>query len=176
MGVATATALVGAGISVYQTVKANKEKKDAAEEMKAYNRQELENPYENIQLSTYGTDIMREESARTIASLTDAAKSAGVRGVMSAIPRIQSGANQVSQQIGADLEQQDLKRQYAVAQGEEQIMGVKENRDNQNIGAISSQYNAANQDFNQGLWGAATGLASAANSYSQWRKENKEDK
>jgi hypothetical protein len=162
MAVATAAALVGVGLSAAQAIKASSDKKKAENEMRNYKRQDLVNPYENMKLSTYGTDIMREDAGRDIASLTDAARGGGVRGVMGAIPRLQAQSNQVNQQIGANLEQQDLRRQYSIAQGEQQNTRIRENRDNQNLSAISSQYNAASQNMNAGIWGAASGLASAA--------------
>ena len=163
MAVATAAALIGTGISAFQTIKGASDKKAAQSAMDNYRRVELDNPYKNIQLSTYGTDIMRQDAALNLATLSDDARSAGVRGVMGAIPKLQAGYNKVSQQIGIDLEKQDLDRQYAVAQGDERILRMKEQRDNQNINAISSQYNAANEDFNRGLWGVASGLTSWAN-------------
>lgn len=156
-------ALIGTGISAFQTLSSLGKKNSIEDEFNNYKRNELKNPYENMKLSTYGTDVMREESARNVASLTDSAISAGVRGVMGAIPKIQASANQVAQQIGTNLEEQDQRRQYAIAQGDERIMAMKENRDNQNLAALSSQYNAANQDFNQGLWGIASGISSFAN-------------
>ena len=171
MGVMTATALVGTGISAFQTIKAGKEKKDAQKAMDNYNRQELVNPYENIKLSTYGTDVMREESARTVASLTDTARSMGARGAMGLIPKIQANANKVNQEIGMDLEQQDVNRQKMIAGGGERIMGYKEQRDNNNISALSSQYTAANEDFSKGLWGMASGAMSTMRGLEQ-DKEN----
>lgn len=161
MGVMTATALVGTGLSAYQTVKDSSDKRKAQKEMDNYERQELINPYKDIQLSTYGTDIMRDDAARDVASFTEAARNSGIRGIMGVLPKLQANSNKVNQQIGMNLERQDLERKRMQARGDERIMNYKENRDNQNISAISSQYNAANQDFNNGLWGVASGLTSA---------------
>lgn len=162
MGITTATALVGVGLSAYSAIKANKDKKKASKEAKKYQRQEIVNPYKDIPLSTYGTDIMREDASRDVATITEAARSAGLRGIATAIPRIQAHSNKVNQQIGMDLEKQDLRRKYNEAQAEMRIMGIHEQRDNQNLAALSSQYNAADQNFKQGLWGVASGLSSAA--------------
>lgn len=171
MGLATATALVGTGLSAFQTIKSGKEKRDAKNAMNNYNRVDLENPYENIQLSTYGTDIMKEQSARNTASAIDAVRGGGARLIASTLPKIQANANKVDQNIAMDLEQQDLKRQYAIARGDENILRMKEQRDRENIAAISSQYNAANQNFNQGLWGVASGAASTMRGL-QYDKDN----
>jgi hypothetical protein len=161
MGVATATALIGTGISAFQAINGANQRKKAQQEMDNYERQELVNPSENIRLSTYGTDIQREDASRAVATFTDAARNAGIRGIYSALPKIQAKSNEVNQQIGQQLEKQDINRQYKIAQDEMRLMGIKENRDYQNLNAISSQWNASNQDFNQGLWGVASGVASA---------------
>lgn len=159
MGVMTASALIGTGLSAYQTIKSAKDKKDAQNAMRNYNRQELINPYENIKLSTYGTDVMREESARNTSTMVDALRGAGTRGIAQ-LPKLQANTNKVNQEIAMDLERQDLRRQQMIARGDERIMAYKEQRDIDNLGAISSQYNAANQDFNKGLWGVASGITS----------------
>lgn len=161
MGVATATALVGAGISAYSAIKGAKDKKEAQRAMDNYERQELNNPYENIQLSTYGTDIQRQDASRDVATLTDAARNAGIRGILGGLPKIQAKSNRVNQNIGMQLEQQEINRQRAIARGEMQLTGIRENRDVENINALSSQYNAGNQQMWGSIMGTASGLASA---------------
>ena len=52
--------------------------------------------------------------------------------------------------------------QNAIAAAEEKLNDWKVGRDNTNIAALSSQYNAANQDLNKGLWGMASGLMTYA--------------
>ena len=162
MAVATAAALVGTGISAYQAIKAGKDRKASKNAMDNYDRQELVNPYEKLKLSTYGTDIRREESARTVASLTDIAKGMGARGAWGLIPKIQGNANKVEGDIATDYVDKFEKREYAIAAAEEKINDWKVGRDNTNIAALSSQYNAANQDLNKGLWGMASGLMTYA--------------
>lgn len=160
MGVATASALIGTGLSAYQTIKAGSDRKKAERDAANYNRQDLINSYKNIQLSTYGTDVMKEQSARNAATMIDASRSGGARTVASTLPRIQANLNSVDQQIAMDLEKQDIARQRDIARGEERLTLIKEQRDIDNLNAISSQYNAANQDFNRGLWGVASGISS----------------
>ena len=159
MGVATATALVGTGLSAFQTINSAKEKKDAEKEKNAYQVFEPTNAAENISLASGATDIMRDESARNTATMVDALRNAGPRGIAQ-IPRLQANANKVNQDIGLSYLERDEKRKYAVARGEEKIMDWKVNRDNNNLSAISSQYNAANENFNKGLWGVASGISS----------------
>lgn len=171
MAALTAASLIGTGLAAYQTIKAGSEKKSIGNEIDNYNVYEPTNSAKNISLNTLGTDIMRQDAARDIGSLTDAAISGGVRGVMGAIPKIQAGANKVNQDIAMDYANRDERRQYAVARGEEKIMDWKINRDNQNIAALSSQYNASNENFNRGLWGMASGVMSTVRGVQQ-DKEN----
>ena len=158
----TAAALVGTGLSAYQAVSAAGEKKASKNAMDNYNLHEPQNASKNISLASRGTDIMREESARTVASLTDIAKGMGARGAWGLIPKIQGNANKVEGDIATDYVDKFEKREYAIAAAEEKINDWKVGRDNTNIAALSSQYNAANQDLNKGLWGMASGLMTYA--------------
>ena len=156
----TATALVGTGLSAFQAIKSASDKKKAESEAANYETTEIVNNAENLSLSTYGTDIMKEQSARNSALLIEAARGGGARGIASMLPRIQANNNKVDQDIAISLENQDIKRQYAINQGADNAMRMKVQRDTDNLSAISSQYNAANQNMNQGIWGVASGLAS----------------
>ena len=165
MAVATAAALVGTGISAIQAIGASKEKNASKRDMENYEVYEPTNTAKDISISSVGADIRREESARTVASLTDVAKSLGARGAYGMLPKIQANANKVNQEIGIDLDKQDINRQQMIARGADRIMAHKEQRDNANIAALSSQYTAANEDFNKGLWGVASGITSFANQF-----------
>ncbi|MGL4581366.1 MAG: hypothetical protein ACRCVU_00145, partial [Flavobacterium sp.] len=70
---ATTAAIIGAtastaaaGYSIYQ---GSQQKKKAKAELNSYERQELINAAEQIEISTRGTDLMREESQRTVANM-----------------------------------------------------------------------------------------------------------
>lgn len=167
----TAAALVGTGLSAYQAVSAAGEKKASKNAMDNYNLHEPQNASKNISLASRGTDIMREESARTVASLTDIAKGMGARGAYGLIPKIQANANKVEEKIAMDMIARDEKRQYSIAADELKIDEWKINRDNANIAALSSQYTAANDSFNKGLWGVASGVTSTMRGLEQ-DKEN----
>ena len=125
MGVATASALVGTGLSAYQTIKGASDKKKAERAMNNYERQELVNPYEDIQILTRGTDIMREQADKTTASLVEAARGGGIRGVHSMLPAIQANSNKINQDIAMDLENQEKRRQELIARGDERLTLIK---------------------------------------------------
>jgi hypothetical protein len=65
-------------------------------------------------------------------------------------------------QIGADLDRQQQAINQAIAQDEAQIRAMQEQREMQDISALSSQYNAGQQTMMSGLGGIAqTGLGLA---------------
>lgn len=156
MAVGTAAALsggIGAGLGLFQAITGKNNERDAERALNNYERQSLDNAYKNIQISTLGSDIQREESQRNAASLFDVLQGGGVRGIVGGIPKVVGSLNNVNQQIAKDIDQQFINREYAIAGDNARIEGMIENRDNQNIAALSSQANAGRQDFFNGLMG-----------------------
>ncbi len=136
------------------------QKKKAKAELNSYERQDLLNAAESIEISTLGTDLMREESQRTVANIVDALQGGGSRVLGASLPQLQAGINQTNRQIQADLDQQVINREYAIANEEAQLRGIREQRDNQNIGALQSQYMAGEQN----VWNGITGAIASAGS------------
>jgi hypothetical protein len=164
MGVATGIA-AGVGIlgSTYQAVKGAQEAKAAQRELENYQRQELTSPFENVQVSTLGADLQREEQARLMAGQTEALQGAGVRGLVGGLGRVEAGNQMMNAQIAADLDQQQRQIDMSLAQDMANIRGMQEQREMQDIGALSSQYNAGQQMFMAGLGGIAqTGMSAAS--------------
>lgn len=160
-------AIIGLGLSAYQAYQGSKDKKDAQGELNAYERSALDNAYKNIQISTVGSDLMKEESQRTTANLTDATRAAGLRGVLGGIPKIQAQNNLANQEARKYLDDQVNKRQYAMAEDETRLRRYREDRDIANIGALSSQVNAGKQD----MWNGINGMYQSATSiYNQLPK------
>ncbi len=146
--------LAAAGASIYQ---GEQQKKKAKEEMNSYQRQELDNAFERVGISTVGTDLMREEAQRTTANVVDALQGGGSRG-LALLPAVQANTNQVNRQIQKDIDDQIIQRDYAIAGEDSRIMGIKEQRDNQNIAALGSQYMAGEQNMMNGINGAIAGV------------------
>lgn len=149
--------IIGLGLAAYQTYQGAKDKKKAENQLNDYERQTLSNAYENIQISTVGSDLMTQESQRTTANLTDATRNAGLRGVLGGIPKIQAQNNLANQEARKYLDDQVNKRQYAMAEDETDLRRFKESRDISNIGALSSQVNAGKQD----MWNGINGMYQA---------------
>ena len=107
-----------------------------------------------------GADLQREEQARLAATQTEALQGAGVRGLVGGLGRVEAGSQMMNAQIGADLDQQQRQIDMALAQDRAAIRGMQEQREYQDIAALSSQFNAGNQQFMAGLGGIAqSGMA-----------------
>lgn len=167
---AVTSAAITIGVSGYMAYNASEQKKEAKRALNSYDRQDLKNPFENVQISTVGSDLLREESGRTSANLVDAAQSGGARAIMGAIPKIQAYTNSENRDIQKYLDDQYQKREYAIAGDETNLRAMKENRDNANISALSSQIDKADQDMWNGISGMASGIAYGANSMQATKK------
>jgi len=113
--------LATAGASIYQGAE---QKKKAKSELNAYEKQELNNAFENVKISTVGTDLMREEAQRTTTNIVDALQGGGSRG-LALLPAVQANTNQVNRQIQKDIDDQIIQRDYAIAGKDSRIMGIK---------------------------------------------------
>lgn len=162
MAAATTIAMAGVGLlgSGYQAIKGAKDAKDAQRALENYERQELTNIAEGLQVSTLGADLQREEQARLAATQVGALQGAGARGVIGGLGRVEAGNQQMNRQIGAELDAQQKQIDQMRAQDQANIRSMQEQREQQDVAALSSQYNAGNQMMWQGIGGVAqTGMA-----------------
>lgn len=162
MAAATTIAMAGVGLlgSGYQAIKGAKDAKDAQRALENYERQELTNIAEGLQVSTLGADLQREEQARLAATQVGALQGAGARGVIGGLGRVEAGSQQMNRQIGAELDAQQKQIDQMRAQDQANIRSMQEQREQQDVAALSSQYNAGNQMMWQGIGGIAqTGMA-----------------
>ena len=169
MAVATSMAIMGGlGLAkgAYDTVQASKEKKRKQAELDAYQRQTLENTYKNMQISTIGSDLMREESSRNIATAMNSIGNAGTRAIIGATPKLVAEQNNVDRAIQKDLDEQVQKRDYAIAGDDAQIRGMQEQREYQDLAGLGNAIDTARQDQNMGMNTMLNGVMSAASGMS----------
>ncbi|WNH10024.1 hypothetical protein [Thalassobellus suaedae] len=154
------TALITGGImgaaSLGQTVSGIIGKNKYQKQLDNLEVPELENAFEDISISTVGSDLMREESARTNASLVDAVRSGGSRSVYSAIPKIASLNTAANQEARKYLDDQVVNRDYAIAQDDVRIRGMEENRYQQELQGLGQAIQSNRQD----IWSGVRGIAS----------------
>lgn len=163
----TSLAIAGAGVglSAYQAAEAKKRERKAQAELNNYDRQELDNAFEDVPISMNGVNYQKDQSNINSANAVDALKQGGSRALIGGIPKISTANNAVTADIAKYMDDQYNRRAYAVAGDNARIEGITENRDNMNIGALGSQVQSAKQDFWSGIMGAASGAAYGARAY-----------
>jgi hypothetical protein len=176
MCAAITTMAIGAAAAGYQIYQGEQTKKKAQNALDAYKRQDLVNPFKDVQISTMGSDLMREENQRTSADLVDASRNGGIRGVMGGIPKIQAFTNDANREAQVYLDNQVQKRDYAIAGDQTALRDMKEMRDNNNINALSSQMMAGEQNMWSGIRGMGTSLSYGANNIDWSGKGSKADR
>lgn len=154
-------AVVGGGIKALFGSKQAREAQDAIDN---YERQDLENVYKDTRISTLGADLQLEQQNLLNAQMVDAIQQAGMRGV-GALGTLQAGANNVYRQIGAGLDDQMVRREYAIAGDNARIRQMQERREEQDLAGLGQQLNVGRQAMFSGIGDMAQGAMSAANMF-----------
>lgn len=146
-----AISAVSLGVSVYQTVDAKKKQKEAEKAAEEYDRQKLSNPYENLQVSTRGSDLQQENINTQVSTTVDALRSGGSRTILGGIPTLYDNVIKSNQQVAASLDQQENQNQQLEAQGNAMVQNMQERREENDLIGIGNAINTARQDYNNGL-------------------------
>ena len=155
MALGTAAAVIGGAGAIAQTVAGAKQKRDTKKALESYQRQEFSNVADNLSVYTHGVEMQMEESARLGASSVDALSRSGARGVIGGVGRLQQSQQMQQRQIAADLEQQQARIDQIRVQDEARIRQMREQREMQDIAALSSQQQAGQQQMWSGIGGIA---------------------
>lgn len=143
-------ALIGGVLSLGSSLiagsRAKRREREAQEALKNYKRQELYNPYENIQVSTLGADRQREDLARIATTQANQIVMGGTRGILGLTPALLQQYNAQESQIMQNLEEQDRQRQIMIARGNEMVMNMRERREEQDLAGIGNALNVARQE------------------------------
>jgi len=169
MAVATSMAIMGGlGLAkgAFDTFSAAKRQKQHQAELDAYQRQNLQesNPYKNIQLFTAGSDMMRDDAARNMATAMNSIGNAGTRAIIGATPKLLAEQNNVNRELQKGIEDQQMKRAYAIAGDETRIRDLQESRENNDLAGLGNAINTARQDKNMGFNTMLNGAMFAASS------------
>lgn len=148
-----ATSIISGGLGLagglYQTLQGARQEKEASRALADYERQQLNNVANNVEVSTLGADIQRQEQSRLASSQIDALRGGGTRALLGGLGRVEAGNQAVNQRIAADIDMQQKQIQQLQAEDEARIRAMRENRENADIAALSSQVQAGRQD----MWG-----------------------
>lgn len=141
---ATATAItagVGAIGGAVKFFEGRKMQREAQRAIDNFEWQDLQNPYENVQVSTLGSDLQREEAARNTATSVNALRSGGNRALIGGLGRVQAQNNLVNRQIGANLDQQQKQLDYAAAGQDVANQNTIENRQSNELAGYGQAMN-----------------------------------
>ncbi len=156
-----------AGYGIYSAIQAGKEKRQAKNALENYKRQQLEgtNIAKDLQVSTLGADRQLAEQSRLASTQIGALQDAGTRAIIAGSGRVEAGNQAVNQQVTADLDQQQERINQMIAEDDARIRSMQENRENADINALSSQYQAGKQDQNMAIGNIVQGIGSVANQF-----------
>ena len=167
MAAVTSAIIGGAGLamSAYQAYQGNKNAQEGKDALANYKRQDLaeSNPYKNLQISTVGSDLMREESSRNMATAMSGINNAGTRAIIGGTPRLVAEQNNVNRNIQKELDDQVARRNFAIAQDQTAIRDLQENREISDLAGIGQQIQTGRQD----MWSGIRGMGSSAMSLAQ---------
>lgn len=161
---ATAIALGGLAMGGYQAYQGAQNAKKANRAINNYDRQDLDksNPYENMQISTVGSDVMNEQNQINSANAIEAMRAGGSRGI-AMLPSVTAQNNQANQNTRAYLDDQVTKRNYAIAGDKTNIRGMKEDRENADLAGLGQQLQTGRQDMWSGIRSIGSSAMYAAN-------------
>lgn len=162
---AIAGAAITAGTGLVQSLQAGKAKRQAQQAIEDYQRQQLENPYANLQASTAGADLQRQDLARSVATFADNAALGGSRAIVGLMPNVLQQQIAQEQKIAADLDQQYIQNQQLAAQGQGMVQQMQEQREKDDLLGLGQSYQTARAEQGAGyqaIGQAGLGIGMAA--------------
>lgn len=158
---ATATGIIagasGVAGGVSKFFEGRKMQRQAQELINNFEWKNLENPYEELEVSTMGADLQREEAARMSATNVDAIRAGGNRALAN-IGRVQAQNNLMNREIGADLDKQQKTIDYSKAQDDVRIREMLEKRQSDELAGYGNM-------LNQGLGMKYQGIGNVVNAF-----------
>ncbi len=161
MAAITSAAIAVAG-GAYQAITSAKQAKEAKDALNNLKLPEPKNIADGMKVSTLGSELQKEQASKRFNTEVDALRSGGIRGVIGGLSSASERQKEIDRQLMADLDIKQERINEIRAQDEARIQGVYENRYQNDVSALSSQYNAGQQGMMQGISGAAQGIASGA--------------
>lgn len=174
---AATTALLGGGLAAFQAYKGISDSNKAEDALNKYKRQDLENnnPYKGLQISTVGSDLIREENQSTSANAVNALRNMGTRGASMAQGVV--AANNVASKEGrAYLDGQVRERDYAIAGDDVNTRNMMEQRENADLAGLGNAMQVGDQNAWSGFRGLANAGMYAANNVNWDGKGSQADK
>ncbi|WP_456867572.1 hypothetical protein [Galbibacter sp. BG1] len=164
-------ALIGAGLGAAQTIGGMIGKNKAKDAINNYERQDLNNAYDKLTVSTKGSDLAKEETQLANSTVIDALSTAGTRALLGGVGKVTQNTNNLNRQIGAGLDEQQKKIDYAVASDDARIRQMQERREESDLAGLGQEYDYQRNQFMQGIGALGQGAISAANVWGMERED-----
>ena len=175
--IAGSAAALSAGTGLAGAISQGKQAKNYQKQIENYQRQTLVNPYADLQVSTLGADRQREDLARTMTTYGNLASMSGTRGIASLLPNLTQTQNDQTAKIAANLDEQQKQIDQLKAQGEMQVQGMTEQRENNDLLGLGQAYQTskANQAQSMGMIAQGLGTLGYAAANGVFDKKKKDD-
>lgn len=148
---AVGAAVASAGIGIYQTVSGISRAKQSQKAIQEFKRQELINPFTNLPISTLKSEQQTEAGLSQFATSTEALQRGGTRAILGGLPRVSESNIMLQNIISQDLEEQENRRNILIAQGEEKIRSIQENREIAALQGLGQSFQTGRQDAASGV-------------------------
>lgn len=168
MAVGTTTAILGgitAAGGMAKAISGARMARKSRESLEKYNRQDSVNKFEDLEVSTLGADLRREEMSRNNATMVDALKSGGARTLVGGLGRVQAQNNLVSSEIASDLDLQQKEIDRLKAQDDVRIRQMIERREESDLAGLGQQMNVGRQDMWSGIGDISSAGMFVANNF-----------
>jgi hypothetical protein len=162
MAAITTAALITAGVTAAagaaKAIGSAKDKKKYNQLIENYRRQDIKNPYENLQVSTLGAVQQQESSAQNSATALYNLRKSGANAILGGTGQVLKQGNQVNQQIAAGLDQQQNRNELMEARGEQEVQRMMERREEADLAGLGNASNVANHN----MWGGISDVTQSA--------------
>ena len=163
---AVTSAVIAVGSAGYSIYNSEKKKSDAKKQIEAFERQEFNNPFENLKISTLKADQETDANLSRNATSVDALQRGGTRAVLGGIPKVNESNVLLQNLISQDIEKQDRENKLLLAKGEQNITDLRERREESALLGLGQQLQSARQDSANGVASLVSGGLSFANAFS----------
>jgi len=157
-------AVASAGAGIVKSISGAKEAKRSRRAIDAYERTPLENIYQNTQISRLGADLQVEQQAQQGASMIEALRKGGTRGIIGGMGRLAMRENAFNRQVAADLDRQQKELDMLEAGDEARIRGIKEQRDRENLAGLGQRLQTGRAQMWGGIDTAIGGISQIGSS------------
>jgi len=150
-------AIVAVGLGTYTVINAENQKKKSRQAIKDFKRQELINPFADLQINTTREEMARDAQLSANATSVDALQRGGTRAVISGVPRLSESNVLLQNSILASIDDKVEKRDFAIARAEQRNQEIIERREEQALQGLGQQYQTARQDSATGTSNIVSG-------------------